>query len=136
MTLNRLAGHARTHARTLVVIGTMQLYTLCLAVVLTAVANSTSTNMSYYYRQTSTSDFEQQLDQKHIIQVTCSWHAAGAMFTRVTLRPVAGDVSAPPSDPHLDADLFLRASAYFGVLQEFFISRIHLGHKVLELPVV
>ena len=63
MTLNRLAGtHARTHARTLVVIGTMQLYTLCLAVVLTTVVNSTSTNMSYYYRQTSTSDFEQQLD--------------------------------------------------------------------------
>ena len=74
--------------------------------------------------------------QKHIIQVTCSWHAADAMLTRVTLRPVAGDVAAPPSGPHLAADLFLRGSAHFGVLQEFFISRIHLGHKVLELPVV
>ncbi|KAI0229578.1 hypothetical protein LSAT2_019998 [Lamellibrachia satsuma] len=51
------------------------------------------------------------------------------MLTRVTLRPVAGDVAAPPSGPHLAADLFLRASAHFGVLQEFFISRIHLGHK-------
>ena len=58
------------------------------------------------------------------------------MLTRVTLKPVAGDVAAPPSGPHLAADLFLRASAHFGVLQEFFISRIHLGHKVLELPVV
>ncbi|KAI0242911.1 hypothetical protein LSAT2_010539 [Lamellibrachia satsuma] len=52
------------------------------------------------------------------------------MLTRVTLRPVAGDVAVPPTGPHLAADLFLRASAYFGVLQEFFISRIHLGHKV------
>ena len=74
--------------------------------------------------------------QKHIIQVTCYWHAADAMLTRVTLRPVADDVAAPPSGPHLAADLFLRDSAYFGVLQEFFISRIHLGHKVLELPIV
>ena len=73
--------------------------------------------------------------QKHIIQVTCSWHAAGAMLTRVTLRPVAGDVAAPPSGPHLAADLF-QLQTCFGVLQEFFISRIHLGHKVLELPVV
>ncbi|KAI0220575.1 Ubiquitin carboxyl-terminal hydrolase 5 [Lamellibrachia satsuma] len=53
------------------------------------------------------------------------------MLTRVTLRPVAGDVAAPPSGPHLAADLFLRASAHFGVLQEFFISRMHLGHKGL-----
>ena len=58
------------------------------------------------------------------------------MLTRVTLRPVAGDVAAPPSGPHLAADLFLRASAHFDVLQEFFISRIYLGHKVLELSVV
>ena len=58
------------------------------------------------------------------------------MLIRVTLRPVAGDVAALPSGPHLAADLFLRVSAYFGVLQEFFILRIHLGHKVLELPVV
>ena len=78
MTLNRLAGHARTHAHTLVVFGTMQLYTLCLVVVLTSVVNSTSTNMSYYYRQTSTSDFEQQLDYSKThysgyVFLACPW---------------------------------------------------------------
>ena len=62
------------------------------------------------------SDFEQQFDghyavQKHIIHVTCSWHAADAMLTHVILTPNAGDVAAPPSVPHLAADLILRASA-------------------------
>ena len=51
----------------------------------------------------------------HIIHVTCSWHAADAMLTRVTLTPDARDidarVAAPPSVPHLAADLTLRASA-------------------------
>ena len=47
----------------LMLTGTIQLvYTLCLAVVLTTVINSTSMNMSYCYHQTSMSDFEQQLD--------------------------------------------------------------------------
>ena len=45
MPLKRLAGHARTHVHILVVTGTMQLYNLCLAVVLTTVVNSTSTNI-------------------------------------------------------------------------------------------
>ena len=51
----------------------------------------------------------------HIIHVTCSWHAADAMLTRVTLTPDARDVdarvAAPPSVPHLAADLTPRASA-------------------------
>ena len=103
---------------------------------LATVVNSTSTNVRYYYHQASTSDYEQQLVyiKAHIIHVTCSWHATDATLPRVTLTPDA--VAAPPSGSHLAADLFLRASAHFGVVQEFFISRIHLGHKVLELPVV
>ena len=63
MTLNRLAGHARTHARTHAR-GNLHnaIIYLVSSIVLTSVVNSTSTNMSSYYRQTSTSDFEQQLD--------------------------------------------------------------------------
>ena len=73
-----------------------------------------------YVAVVNRSDFEQQFDghyavQKHIIHVPCSWHAADAMLTRVTLTPDARDVdarvAAPPSIPHLAADLKLRASA-------------------------
>ena len=65
MTLNRLAGHAHTHART----HTRGNWHNAIIYLVSSscidhgtVVNSTSTNMSYYYRQTSTSDFEQQLD--------------------------------------------------------------------------
>ena len=44
-----------------------------------------------------------------------------------------GAVTAPSS---VISDLFLRASAHFGVVQEFFILCSYLGHKVLELPVL
>ena len=80
---------------------------LCVAVVLFTVLNSTSTNMIYYYHQTSTSDFEQQLDfsiQKHIIFML---RVLGMLLTSVTLTPGA----ASPTVPHLAADLTLRASS-------------------------
>ena len=98
----------------LVVTGTI--YTLHVAVASSTVVNSTSTNMIYFYHhQISTSDFDQQLDchyaiQKHIIHVTCSWHATGAILTHVTLTP--GAVAASPSGPHLAADLSMRDSVH------------------------
>ena len=117
--------YARTHARThTLVTGTMQLYTLCLAVVLITVVNSSSTNMSYYYYQTLTSDFEQQLDYSKAHYSSYVFLACrGCHVDPCDTEACAGDVAAPTSGPHLAADLFLRASAHFGVLQQFFLSR-------------
>ena len=66
---------------------------------------SPRTNMIYYY-QTPTSDGKQQLNvllttQCSSVHGPSSWHSANTILSSMTICAVA----APPSAPHLAADL-------------------------------